>query len=70
MPFIPDKFTKYFEEWSSILEEFLAKAVGTAKTDFLSDFVYDTDQLHNEIPLEEGSTDIGSERGGSKIMGD
>ena len=51
MPFIPDKFSKYFEEWGAILEEYLQKAVGTAKTDFISDFIYDTEQLHNELPL-------------------
>ena len=43
MPFIPDKFSKYFEEWGAILEEYLQKAVGTAKTDFISDFIYDTE---------------------------
>lgn len=71
MPFIPDKFTKYFEEWGAIVEEFLQKSIGTATTDFVSDFIYDTEQLHNEMPLEErGGADIGKERGGSKIMGE
>ncbi len=51
---MPDTFLKYFLEWRDILEEFLLKAVGTAKTDYIADFIYDTEQLHNELPLEGG----------------
>lgn len=43
----PDSFLRFFEDWHHVIEEYLSKAVGTAKTDFLSDFIFDTEQLHN-----------------------